>query len=644
MGNGNLTLPNIDCTIYEAHVFNKSLSENEVNSIFYNGVTNSNPKLIASYTSVNLNPGPTQWLDSKGSRHILLPISGARASNPDKEFSLRFRNDGTSGYLGNGTKRDILPDNYVLTDAFMYSTGSPLLSIGSSASVAGPGDLGIYSWNNNRVPLTNAVYSRNNLGLIDLGVAHTDKSIYVFYSASAAPCTFSFEGYVSEYGPVVYAPPIPTPTSTPVPTATSAPTPTPTPTIPGATPNPTPTPTPTATPVPFEFTGLTVVGATKCSDTNAVVAGWTSAASQQVDATISWTRPATVEDPVNIILSWFGPVVLTDNSTSIPYNDQGLNSGSHTIRFYRETDLLDVGTIDVVYNLGGKMTNGSALSWAASTNALALDISGITGNYKYNVRDCTTPTGSASGTLSNSSEYISTGATGPTRIAFIEVLSTSGTFSSPTLSPDSCDPTPTPTPVPTYTPAPTATPTVTPGGPTQTPTPTPEPTAQPSYPVHLYVNPYSPTPGTIQFRTGYTPDSGSNEYYAGSVVVVYVTPGAGFESNSGGRFTVTGASGTTQYDSGSGTWEVYFSMPTNSVDVIGNFSPVPTPTPTPTPSPTPVCRTYQYNGLFENTSVACCDGFNGPVNVNNGDQYCLSSAPTGDWTEIGSCSAGCFIN
>jgi len=517
MGNGNLTLPNIDCTIYEAHVFNKSLSENEVNSIFYNGVTNSNAKLIASYTSVNLNPGPTQWLDSKGSRHLLLPISGARASNPDKEFSLRFRSDGTSGYLGNGTKRDILPDNYVLTDAFVYSTGSPLLSIGSSASVAGPGDLGIYSWNNNRVPLTNAVYSRNNLSLIDLGVAHTDKSIYVFYSASAAPCTFSFEGYVSEYGPVVYVPPTPTPTptptTTPTPTPTTTPvgpTPTPTPTAtpvptstpaptqtpggptatptPTTTPTPTPhitftptptptaTPTPTPTPVPFEFTGLTAIGATKCSDNNAVVAGWTSATSEQVDVTVSWTNAATVGDPVHIYLSWYGWITLTDNSTSAVYNDQGVLSGNHTVRFYRETNTSDVATIDVVYNLGGKMTNGSALSWAASTNALDLNLSGITGNYKYRVRDCTTPSNSDSGTLSNSSENISTGATSPTRIAFIEVVSSADSFASPTLSPDSCDTTP--TPVPTATPTPT--PTNTPGGPTETPTPTPTSTPAPT--------------------------------------------------------------------------------------------------------------------------------------------------------------------
>ena len=209
MGNGHADAYNIDCTIYEAHIFNAALTLDKVKSMFYGGVKNSDTTLIASYTSPNLNPGPTQWLDSKGTNHILLPITGARASNPEKEFSLRFKSDGTSGFLGNGTERDILPDNYVLTDAFVYSTGSPLLSIGSTSSVAPIGASGINSWNNNRVPLTNAIYSRNNLQLLELGVAHTDKSIYVFYSASAAPCTFSFEGYISDYGPLTYSPPAP---------------------------------------------------------------------------------------------------------------------------------------------------------------------------------------------------------------------------------------------------------------------------------------------------------------------------------------------------------------------------------------------------------------------------------------------------
>jgi hypothetical protein len=257
LGNGSAYYNNLACTIYEAHVYTASLSEAQVNQIFYGGTKNSGDGLFASYKSINLNPGPTQWLDSVGNHHLLLPITGAYATNPDKEFSLRFHSDGSSSYLGNGTKRDVLPENYVLTDAFVYSTGSPLLSIGSSASVAGPGESAIDSWNNNRVPLTYAQYSRNNLPLIDLGVAHKDRSIYVFYSASAAPCTFSFEGYVSEYGPVYYIPPSQTPTPTPTPTITPSTTITPTPSItPTNTSTPTVTPTITQTPTVTPTPGL----------------------------------------------------------------------------------------------------------------------------------------------------------------------------------------------------------------------------------------------------------------------------------------------------------------------------------------------------------------------------------------------------
>lgn len=247
MGNGDLTLPNLECTIYEAHVFNAALSQAQVNTLFYGGVKNSDANLIASYTPANLNPGPSQWLDSKGTSHLLLPVSGASATNPTKHFSLRFTNTGSSGYLGNGTERAVLPIGYVLTDAFVYCSGSPLLSVGTTSSAAPLGAPGTASWNNNRVPLTEAKYSRNNLQLLELGVAHTERTLYVNFSASAAPCTFSFEGYVAEYGKVYYV--APTPTPTPTPTVTPTPTPTPPPTS-TPTPSATPTRTPTLTPTP----------------------------------------------------------------------------------------------------------------------------------------------------------------------------------------------------------------------------------------------------------------------------------------------------------------------------------------------------------------------------------------------------------
>lgn len=240
MGNGQYADHwNINCVIYEAHIFNTGLTGTQVRQNYYGGVRNTNPYLAASYRPENLNPGPTQWLDSVGDNHLLLPIYGAEATSPSKQFGLIFFSDGTSGYLGSanpGSQRDILPENYVLTDAFVYSPGVPCLSIGSSDRVAVPGDSGIYSFNNDRVPLVSASYGRNVLPLLELGVAHTSRSLYVFYSASAAPCTFSFQGYTSKYGAINYIPPSPTPTPTPTITITPSPAP------------PTPTPTNTATP------------------------------------------------------------------------------------------------------------------------------------------------------------------------------------------------------------------------------------------------------------------------------------------------------------------------------------------------------------------------------------------------------------
>ena len=181
-----------------------------------------------------------------------------------------------------------------------------------------------------------------------------------------------------------------------------------------------------------------------------MTAGWSSADNITVDVGISWTREATVEDPVRINLSWAGDINVT-SGTSVAYNTQGVGKGTRTVIFARTTDTLDVGTITVAHSVGAKMINASARGWADVSNAMDLNLSGITGNYKYRVRDCTTPSNSDSGTVSTSTRNISTGEVAPTRIAFIEVLSPMESFSAPDLSPDSCTPVPTPTPTPTTT-------------------------------------------------------------------------------------------------------------------------------------------------------------------------------------------------
>jgi hypothetical protein len=188
-------VPNINCTIYEAHVFDVALTSAQVMQLFYRGASKLQSGSIASYNPENLNPGPTQWLDSVGNKHLLLPTVGASATNPDRTFNLCFTAT-ASGYLGDATERVVLPNKYVLTSCVVESPGKPLLSVGTSDLVSPVSSSGTSSWNDNRVPLTSASYGVNPLGLLPLGVAHVEKTIYVAFSGSASPCTFSFEGYV----------------------------------------------------------------------------------------------------------------------------------------------------------------------------------------------------------------------------------------------------------------------------------------------------------------------------------------------------------------------------------------------------------------------------------------------------------------
>ncbi len=194
MGNGTFLVPNVNVNIYDGQVFNKELSDAEVEELFYGGPNRTYPSLIASYASDNLNDVPSLWLDSAGDNHLLLPTSGAMASNPNKKFTLSFYAT-ESCYLGNGTARDVLPPRYTLTSCIVETPGKPLLSIGTSNAVAPVSASGTGSWRDNRVAFTSASYGVNPLCIGVLGVAHISQSIYVCFSGSATPCTISFDGY-----------------------------------------------------------------------------------------------------------------------------------------------------------------------------------------------------------------------------------------------------------------------------------------------------------------------------------------------------------------------------------------------------------------------------------------------------------------
>jgi hypothetical protein len=195
MGCGRDDSFNIESTIYEAHIFNAMLTDSASAELFYGGSNLGNVELVASYIPNNLTQSPGQWLDCKGNHHILLSTTGSNSTNPKKDFSLRFYSTG-SGFLGDGSSRDVLPSNYVLTSCIVESDYKPLLAIGSSATPSVPGSSGTGSWYDNRVPFTSASYGINDLGLLALGVAHKDRTLYAAFSGSEYPCTFSFEGYI----------------------------------------------------------------------------------------------------------------------------------------------------------------------------------------------------------------------------------------------------------------------------------------------------------------------------------------------------------------------------------------------------------------------------------------------------------------
>lgn len=192
--NQSTTSNNIKYVIYDAQVWNKALTEAEAKSLFFAGPKNNDDLLIASYVANNLSAA--QWIDIKNKYHLLVPVDGAKLTEPPIDFNVRFFMT-SSGYMGDGTPRDVLPEKYVLTSAMVSSSLAPLFSIGSSDATPVSGDSGLGSFNNNRVALTSASYGINPLDLLTLGIAHSDKTLYVSMSSNV-DCSFDFRGYIRD--------------------------------------------------------------------------------------------------------------------------------------------------------------------------------------------------------------------------------------------------------------------------------------------------------------------------------------------------------------------------------------------------------------------------------------------------------------
>jgi len=108
-------------------------------------------------------------------------------------FTVKYAVD-MSNYLGGGA--NILPANYVLTSIVAESSGSPIISLGTSNNVAPVSASITGSWNDNRVYPTSASYDVNYLEVSTYGAVHPERTVWVqFYNGTQCPCTFSLNGF-----------------------------------------------------------------------------------------------------------------------------------------------------------------------------------------------------------------------------------------------------------------------------------------------------------------------------------------------------------------------------------------------------------------------------------------------------------------
>lgn len=198
VGNGDGVATNTDVTVYGISIHDEAIQVQErAVKLFYQGAQPDDSTLMGYWASSRLYQKSTMWSDVSSNGHdLLLPVTGgAVPTNPPKHFAYTFHVT-SSGYLGNGTVRNVLPERYVLSSCVVESQSKPLLSIGTSPAISPVSSSITGSWNDNRVSIVSASFGVNPLTLLTLGDVHSERSIYVqFYSGSEAPCTFSFEGY-----------------------------------------------------------------------------------------------------------------------------------------------------------------------------------------------------------------------------------------------------------------------------------------------------------------------------------------------------------------------------------------------------------------------------------------------------------------
>ncbi len=222
-------------------------------------------------------------------------------------------------------------------------------------------------------------------------------------------------------------------------------------------------PTTTTTPTPFTIGALNGQAYSNCSATNRIAAGIISDGDVTVTVTVNFGRTATPTDPIYLTGdgNWTSGGPRT-SGTSYSLSSLAAGVGSHTYGAYDATNAGTIMTITVGKQSGtGNITQASILGRTSPSNAVSANIQTVTGQYKYNIRNMTTPqnypydgpyTGNSPSAVTNA--HYSTNS-----ISIIEFFNLAGSATSLTESPDtSCDTTTTTgAPTTTTTGAPTTT-------------------------------------------------------------------------------------------------------------------------------------------------------------------------------------------
>lgn len=185
------------------------------------------------------------------------------------------------------------------------------------------------------------------------------------------------------------------------------------------------------------FTGLTVTGTTYYGSTNALIARWTQDGSNTLSYSVQWSRPATVSDPVYI--TGLTNLTITSGTSYSATTTNG--AGDFTLGTYRNTTAVDNATITISRNpaSSGHLTKAQGQGWISTSYAVTMNVSGLTGYYRTNRRNCTLGINNTSAILNNSSETLTkltdTDTPNSPAIGLVELIRYDGDFSSAVISP-----------------------------------------------------------------------------------------------------------------------------------------------------------------------------------------------------------------